>query len=130
VKLVALLTLVVAALLAAGTARAGWCGETADAACQPSLAYVECADGTVWVVDPALADPGAFGEEMCQGGYTLLQPPPGDPPPAAAPPAADVGFGADPDMDPDPALYVGEVRCPDGSIWAVARGDDFACPEV
>jgi hypothetical protein len=115
---------VLAVLLAAGTARAGWCGE-ADAACDTSMAYVECADGTIWVVDPALADSAAFGEEMCEGGYTVLQPEADAPPPD--PPAAPV-FDADPNIAPDPALYVGEVTCPDGAVWAVAAGDDFACP--
>ena len=128
-KRIALLTLVLAALLASGTAKAGWCGE-ADAACDLALAYVECADGTIWVVDPALADADTFGDAVCGGSYTLLRPPVEQPPPSPSPPEGPGPFDLDPRIDPDPALYVGEVTCPDGRVWAVAVGDDFACPVV
>jgi hypothetical protein len=122
VKRIALLALVLAALAATGSARAGWCGE-ADPACDAAMAYVACADGTVWVVDPALADADAFGAAMCVGGWTVLAPDPAAPAPPSPPP-----LDLDPAMAPDPALYAGEVTCPDGTVWAVARGDPFACP--
>ncbi|MFL5909012.1 MAG: hypothetical protein ACJ768_00350 [Gaiellaceae bacterium] len=136
-KLAFALLLVVAALMAAGAAQAdGWCGESSDAACQVGMAYVECVDGTVWLLDPALVDVDTFGETMCEGGYTVLEPPPATPPDAPGPDGGpqwdpggtDVGFAADPNMDPDPSLYGTEVQCPDGSIWAVAIGDRFVCP--
>jgi hypothetical protein len=118
------LLLVAAALAVSTNARAsGWCGQD-DAACDSAMAYVECADGTVWVVDPALADADAFGAAMCAGGWTVLQPDAVEP----APPQPSPPLDLDPSMAPDPSLYVGEVTCPDGSVWAVARGDAFTCP--
>ena len=136
-KLALAIALVLAALTVAGAARAdGWCGESSDAACQSGMAYVECADGTIWLVDPAVLEADTFGQTMCNGGYTVLEPPA---PPDPSDPGdgggltwdtggADVGLGADPNMDPDPSLYLTEVQCPDGSIWAVAIGDEFHCP--
>ena len=150
VKIGILLAVAALAVAAAGAARAdvpalpagsGWCGE-ADAACDVNLNYVECSDGSVWVVDPSLIDADSFGADICGGDYTVLAPdttnttdnsggdtgssnPPFD---ASATGGTDVGFGADPSIDPDPTQYVTEIQCPDGSIWAVASGDDFVCP--
>jgi hypothetical protein len=132
VKIVLAVLLVAAALSAAGAARAdGWCGESSDAGCQTNMAYVECADGTIWLVDPALADPDEFGEWACGGDYVVLHPdpaPPPDPDGGGGSTAGSGDFGLSPLMAPDPELYSGEVECPDGSIWAVAKGDDFHCP--
>jgi hypothetical protein len=129
VKRIAALVLVLSAVMTASAspARAGWCGESSDAACQPEMLYVQCADGTIWLVDPAYTDADSFGGLMCVDGYTVLRPPSDAP----ADPAQDQPSGPydlDPNMAPDPAEYVGEVACPDGSIWAVARGDRFTCP--
>lgn len=124
-KRIALLVAILAAVFAA-SARAD-VGRTI---------YVECfdADGIDWYVPVALveqADVVACVPLVAQG--PLPAPPPPDDPPADDPPPArdrgvDVGLGADPNMAPDPSLYATEVRCPDGSIWAVAIGDDFVCP--
>jgi hypothetical protein len=114
VKLVIAAAAACAALAAgAGTARA-------------DTLYATCFDdGALWLapLEPSQSD--------CT---PLAAPAPTPPPPAADPPAAveergvDVGLGADPNMDPDPDLYATEVLCPDGSIWAVVKGDDFVCP--
>jgi len=40
----------------------------------------------------------------------------------------DVGLGFDPNINPDPSQYGTEIQCPDGSVWAVAIGDQFVCP--
>jgi hypothetical protein len=130
VKRIAVLLVILAAALAAnaGSARAGWCGETADVACDSSLAYVECAGGTIWLIDPTLVDADLFGEITCTGGYTVLTPPPPPSSTETAPEEPSGPYDLDPNMTPDPSEYVGEVQCPDGRIWAVARGDRFTCP--
>ena len=126
-RIAALVVILAAALAAsAGSAHAGWCGETSDAACDSSLAYVRCADGTIWLVDPALMDADLFGETTCVGGYTVLTPSP--PSVDAAPDESSGAYDLDSTMAPDPSEYIGEVQCPDCRIWAVARGDRFACP--
>jgi hypothetical protein len=40
----------------------------------------------------------------------------------------DVGLGAASNQTPDTDSYSTQVQCPDGSIWAVAAGQDFTCP--
>jgi hypothetical protein len=147
-KIGILLAVVALAAAAAGAARAdvpslpagsGWCGE-ADVACDSTQTYIECSDGTVWVVDPTLVDADSFGAEFCGGDYAVLQPGTsnttdttgdGSSTPSldvAATGGTDVGFGADPNIVPDQTEYVTEIQCPDGSIWAVAAGDAFVCP--
>ena len=158
-KIAALLALAALSVVAAGTARAdvpavqpgdAWCGESSDAACQSSMLYVECADGTIWLADPAYTDADTIGQVVCAGDYTSLQPaPPATDDSAgdstddstdtqAAPPedqsfslggGTDVGMDASSTMAPDPTQYATEVQCPDGTMWAVAFGDDtFVCP--
>jgi hypothetical protein len=150
IKIGILLVVVALAAAAAGAARAdvpslpagsSWCGEADAAACDVTATYVECSDGTVWVVDPTVLDADSFGAEFCDGDYSVLQPDTtndtnssdsGDGSSStldvAATGGTDVGFGADPNIAPDPTQYVTEIQCPDGSIWAVASGDDFVCP--
>jgi hypothetical protein len=150
VKIGILLAVAALAVVAAGSARAdvpalpsglGWCGQ-AELACDTTQSYVECADGSVWVVDPSLIDADSFGTEICGGDYSVLQPATSNSTESAGTPndgtaptldvaktgGTNVGFGADPNIDPDPYQYVTEIKCPDGSIWAVAAGDNFVCP--
>lgn len=125
-----------AAAIAAGAARAddntGWCGY-AGGTCDSSQTYVQCSDGTVWVLDQSWSV-ASFGETFCGGDYTVLQPP------AFTQLSSDQG-GGDPggddggntlslatNMAPDPLAYVTEIQCSDGLIWAVASGDAFVCP--
>jgi len=96
--------------------------------------YAECFDvgGAEWfvLVDAVEAeDPTACSPLLAEG---PLPPPPVSEPEGPSPlpdtGGVDVGLGADPNIAPDPALYSTEVRCPDGSIWAVAIDDPFVCP--
>jgi len=98
-----------------------------------------CADGTQWVFpDDSYFDAETFGAVFCDGNYTIVQPVDsttngsndngGGSEAATSSGGTDVGFGADQNMAPDPSQYTTEVQCPDGSIWAVASGDDFVCP--
>ena len=125
-KIGALLAVLVLAAAASGAARAS----------SPDTIYVECFDlgGIAWMVPQELVDD--FGPSSCQPLATQVSAPPpeafatGDD--EAEPPhetgGVDVGLGADPNIAPDPDLYATEVLCPDGAIWAVAKGDDFVCP--
>ena len=119
------------AAIAAGSARAGstdWCGQ-AGGTCDTSQAYVQCSDGTVWVLDQTW-DATAFAEDICNGGYSVLQP--------SFTTLSDDSAGTDQTnegdfslsstMAPDPTVYVTEIQCPNGQIWAVADGTDFVCP--
>jgi hypothetical protein len=93
------------------------------------MTYVECSDGTVWAI-PSDWDADGYGEAMCGGDYSVLvqttyttQSDGG-----TGDEGSDVGLGADSQMAPDPSQYRTEVRCPDGSIWAVPIGVSFVCP--
>jgi hypothetical protein len=129
------LTVLALAFAAAGAARAdvpslppgsGWCGEAGT--CETSMSYVECSDGSIWAIDQSW-DADGFGDAMCNGDFALLADSPGYTTLGDAPSSGvDVGLGADSKMAPDPTQYGTEVRCPDGSIWAVPKGDDFVCP--
>ena len=130
----ALAVAALAAFSAAGVARA-----QATSLPSSTTVYVQCVGGDVWVVDPALIDGASFGQAMCPYGYTILSSAnnvrstqasdPGDSTGAGSDTGGiDVGLGADPMMQPDPSLYSTEVQCPDGSIWAIAQGDQFVCP--
>lgn len=135
-----------AAFAAAGTARA-------QAASLPSSigtpVYLQCTDGQVWIVDAADAaviDEQTYTESLCPDGGAIVQSidQPQQPDPSGGDTGSasggdlgwtiaesggiDVGFDADPNIAPDPSLYSSEVQCPDGSIWAVAQGDQFVCP--
>jgi hypothetical protein len=120
-KRIALLVAILAAVFAAGA--------RADAG---GTIYVECfdADGIDWYVPVELveqSDPTACNPLIAEG--PLPAPPPTDeeaPPPDTG--GTDVGFDSDPNIAPDPSLYSTEVRCPDGSVWAIAIGDPFICP--
>jgi len=120
-------------------------GTTGDPGTTDTTVWVQCADGTVWVIDTTEMNPDDFGAAVCADGYTVYS---YDPSLYSSDPGAtgsgtgdnggdvgssldggtNVGLGADPNMAPDPTLYSTEVQCPDGSIWAVATGDDFTCP--
>jgi hypothetical protein len=125
---------VLLAAVALGTVDAG----SARAADDPDDIYAQCfdADGNDWFVPPGLVD--TFDWSSCVPLAVLLPGPPptdgqnvdaGDPdPPVETGGGGEGGAGADPKIAPDPDLYATEVRCPDGSIWAVAKGDDFVCP--
>jgi len=122
-KRIALLVAILAAVFAAGAHAAH------------GAIYVECfdADGVDWFVPVELVEhaaPDACNPLVAEG---PLPPPslPDEPPPSETPAdtgGVDVGLGADPNIAPDPSLYATEIRCPDGSIWAVAIGDEFVCP--
>lgn len=120
------------AAIAAGSARAGstdWCGQ-AEGTCDTSLTYVQCSDGSSWVLDSTWS-PDAFGEEFCDGNYTIPSPPSFtqqsyDSDGTDQTSASDFSLASN--MDPDPAQYVTEVQCPSGQVWAVADGDGFVCP--
>jgi hypothetical protein len=125
------LAMAACAAIAAGSARAGstdWCGQ-AEGTCDTSLTYVQCSDGTAWVLDSTWS-PDVFGEEFCDGGYSVLTPP------AFTEQSDDSGndqtsasdFSLASNMNPDPANYVTEVQCPSGQVWAVADSDSFVCP--
>jgi hypothetical protein len=119
--------LAIAVLLAAALAATAAGNARADGVAPPT---VRCADGTMWVLDPVDVD--SVGLLLCAGEYVLVEEldATGTTPDDSAAPSVgvDVGFGADPNMDPDPAEYGTEVRCPDGTVWAVPIGDDFVCP--
>jgi hypothetical protein len=134
-KLLLVTAVIAVSFIAVGAARADvpplppgtdWCGQ---ATCDSSMAYVECSDGSIWAIEQDW-DVDGFGEAMCNGDYAVLVAPPdftslgGEVPSSGI----DVGLGADPNMAPDPSQYGTEVRCPDGSVWAVPIGDDFICP--
>src|SRR5437763_15054775 len=126
--------LVVAALaaVATGAARASagtdWCG-LAEGLCDTSMTYLECSDGSVWVLDQTWS-PEEFGEQACEGGYSVLAPPAftqqSDEPGNDQMSARDFGLAWN--MTPDPANYATEIQCPIGQVWAVAKGEDFVCP--
>ena len=104
-----------------------WCGQAAGT-CDSSSTYVECSDGSVWAI-PSDWDSDGYGEAMCNGDYSVLvQPPPLTQLSQTSDGGTDVGLGADSDMAPNPSQYGTEVRCPDGSIWAVPKGVAFVCP--
>ena len=117
-KIGALLAVLVLAAAASGAARASG----------PDTIYVECFDlgGAAWIVPQELVDD--FGGSSCDPLATQMPAPPVPRGPVRATGGVDVGLGADPNIAPDPDLYATEVRCPDGAIWAVAKGDDFVCP--
>jgi hypothetical protein len=127
VKPIAALVVVLAAVFAASA--------HADAG---RTIYVECFDaaGTDWFVPIDLverADPAACSPLIAAGPLPPTPPLPDEstaPEPAPDTGGVDVGLDADPNMAPDPSLYATEVRCPDGSIWAVATGDPFVCPDA
>ena len=128
------------AVVAAGSARATTQLRlgAADNSTSGTITMI-CADGTQWVFpDDSYFDAQTFGDVFCDGNFTIVQPVDsttngsndngGGNDVAATSGGTDVGFGADSNMAPDPSLYTTEVQCPDGSIWAVASGDDFVCP--
>lgn len=127
---VVLAVAVCAVAAAAGTARAdtsSWCGQaTCDAS---STLYIACSDGTVWALDPEWADADTYGQVFCDGSYSVLQPPdPSDQGDNTGDGGNAGTFDLSASMAPDPSLYITEVQCPNGQIWAVASGDDFVCP--
>jgi hypothetical protein len=128
--IVVLLAVAAFAAAAAGAARAdgGWCGQ-AEGTCDTSATYIHCSDGSVWVLDSS-STADDLGETLCDGDWTLLQPPAPDDSSSNDGSFAQLGLdtAVSPGMAPDPTQYSGEVVCPDGSIWAVAIGDDFICP--
>ena len=127
IKIGILLAVVALAAVATGSARA-------DATAADT--YVQCSDGTVWVLDSTI-DVAWFGDAVCDG-YTVVSAPAdtadtsdssdstGDT--ASISGGSDIGIGAASNASPDASAYVTQVQCPNGQIWAVASGDDFVCP--
>jgi hypothetical protein len=127
-KILVLLAVAALAVAVAGSARA-------DNAAPPATVTVQCADGTVWVLDPADMDVATFADAICDGDYVVLPPETafgGDSGTTNAPDGGGGSIVADfslsPNMAPDPAQYATEIQCPNGQVWAVASGDDFVCP--
>ena len=124
IKIGILLAVVALAAVATGSARAD--APAADT-------YVQCSDGTVWVLDSTI-DVAWFGDAVCDG-YTVVSAPADTADSSDSSDTAsvttggtDIGIGAASNASPDASSYVTQVQCPNGQIWAVASGDDFVCP--
>ena len=139
VKIGILLVVAALAVVAAGSARA-------DAPAAGDYTYIQCGDGTLWVLDSSW-DAASFGEEICGGDYTVVADPAGQSADTGSADNSgdtgstdgsdsvqysggkDVGLGADINSSPDAGTYVTDVQCPNGQIWAVASGSGFVCPK-